>query len=173
MLLIHWKILGSDSLNISYCNKTMMWFDTSAVASAPSLTFFISGGPSVTVAIAVSWNKTFQLKLYTKAGVIGSWLRGRPFAFGRMGGGTFSQTSGDSFFLTYMGVRFFPADAMNFFFLQCRNFFLARHFLARFLSLEISLQNIIFSWNHPYLPPPSPSKVKRSASLTGVKLWLE
>ena len=69
VLLIHWKILGRNSLNISYCNKTMMWFDTSAVAFAPSLTFFISvvtvtfgSGPSVTVALAVSWNKTSQMK---------------------------------------------------------------------------------------------------------------
>ena len=70
-----------------------MWFDTSAVAFDLSLTFLISvafvvcGGPSV--ALAVSWNKTSQLKLYTKAGVIGSWLRGRPFAFGRRGAGEF------------------------------------------------------------------------------------
>ena len=47
----------------------MMWFDTCAVASAPSLTSVVSvtfgsSGPSVTVALAVSWNKTSQLKLY-------------------------------------------------------------------------------------------------------------
>ena len=73
-----------------------MWFNTSAVASAPSLTFSISvfpvasivsvtSGPSVTVALAVSWNKTSQLKLY---------IRGRPFAFGRRGvggGGVFPK----------------------------------------------------------------------------------
>ena len=56
----------------------MMWFDTCAVTPAPSLTFFISvvsvtfgsSGPSVTVALAISWNKTSQLKLYTKGPTI-------------------------------------------------------------------------------------------------------
>ena len=50
----------------------MMWFDTFAVASAPPLTFFTSvasvtfgsSAPSVTVAFAISWNKTSQIKLY-------------------------------------------------------------------------------------------------------------
>ena len=68
-----------------------MWFDTCAVASAPSLTFVVSvtfgsSAPSVTVALAVSWNKTSQLKLYNL-------LRGRPFNFWRRrdegGGGNF------------------------------------------------------------------------------------
>ena len=108
VLLIHWKILGRNSRYISYCKKTMMWFDTSAVASAPSLTFFISvvsdtfgsSGPSVNVALAVSWNKTSQLKLYTKGPTICLWKERE---------GIFCQTSGDSFFLTYMGVRFFSS----------------------------------------------------------------
>ena len=65
----------------------MMWFNTSPVASAPSLTFSISvapvasivsvtsgsSDPSVTVALAVSWNKTSQLKLYTKRPTICLW----------------------------------------------------------------------------------------------------
>ena len=91
----------------------MMWFDTSAVASAPSLTSvasvasvvsvtFGSSGPSVTAALAVSWNKTSQLKLYTKGPTICLWKE-------EGGGDIFSQTSGDSFFLTYMGVRFFSS----------------------------------------------------------------
>ena len=90
----------------------MMRFDTCAVASAPSLTFFISvvsvtfgsSGPSVTVPLAVSWNKTSQLKLYTKGPTIGLWKEE-----GGGGGDIFSQTSGDTFFLTYMGVRFFSS----------------------------------------------------------------
>ena len=50
-----------------------MWFDTCAVASAPSLASIVSvtSAPSVTVALAVSWNKTSQLKL-TKGPTI--WL---------------------------------------------------------------------------------------------------
>ena len=88
-----------------------MWFDTSIVASASSLTFFIcvvsvtfgSSGPSVTVALAVSWNKTSQLKLYTKGPTICLWKEEGG------GGEIFSQTSGDTFFLTYMGVRFFSS----------------------------------------------------------------
>ena len=56
----------------------MMWFDTCAVASAPSLTSVVSvtfgsSGPSVTFALAVSWNKTSQLKLYTKGPTICLW----------------------------------------------------------------------------------------------------
>ena len=51
-----------------------MCFDTSAVASAPSLTFVVfvtfGSGPSVAVALGVSRNKTSQLKLYTKGPTI-------------------------------------------------------------------------------------------------------
>lgn len=73
-----------------------MWFDTCVVAFAPSLTFVVSvtfgsSGPSVTVALAVSWNKTSQLKLYTKRPTICLWKEG-----GRGGGGVgVSQTSSD------------------------------------------------------------------------------
>ena len=141
-----------------------MWFDTSAVASAPSLTFVVSvtfgSGPSVTVALAVSWNKTSQLKL-TKGPTICLW---------KEGGGIFSQTSGDSFFLTYMGVRFFSSRRhKRFFFLQCRNFFWPGISLQDLFFPSKSVCRIFFSWDHPYPPLPSPSKVKRSASLTGIK----
>ena len=135
----------------------MMWFDTSAVASAPSLTFFISvvsdtfgsSGPSVNVALAVSWNKTSQLKLYTKGPTICLWKERE---------GIFSQTSGDSFFLTYMGVRSFPADAIkDFFFLQCRNFFLPGISLQDLFSSK-SVCRTFFSLKSPIPSTPNPLK---------------
>ena len=133
-----------------------MWFDTCAVASAPSLTFVVSvtSGPSVTVALAVSWNKTSQLKLYTKRPTICLWKKE-----GGGGGNIFSQTSGDTFFLTYMGVRFFPADAIkDFFFLQCRNSSWPGISLQEFIfPLEISLQDF-FSLKSPIPSAPIPLK---------------
>ena len=86
----------------------MMWFDTCVVASAPSLTFVVSvtfgsSAPSVTVPLGVSWNKTSQQNLYTMGPTICLWKEGGG------GGEIFSQTSGDTLFLTYMGVRFFSS----------------------------------------------------------------
>ena len=72
----------------------------------------------------------------------------------------FSQTFSDRiFFLTYNGVRFFlplytPWNTYSF--LQCRDFF-AKLFLARFFSLQVSLKDNFFFWNHPYLAPPQKS----------------
>ena len=134
-----------------------MWFDTSVVASAPSLTFFISvvsvtfgsSGPSVTVALAVSWNKTSQLNLYTMGPTICLWKEPE---------GIFSQTSGDSFFLTYMDVRFFPADAIkDFFFFSVGIFFLPGVSLQEFFFSK-SVCKIFFFLESPITSAPIPLK---------------